>query len=445
MAASPLSAEQLTTKLRALCAIPSIAGRTGDMALAAEKVVAFMRTCSLQTQLIDQDGVPPLVIGYRAGRAPTTLLLYHHYDVAPSGPWRAWRSEPFDLAERDEILFGRGVSLGKGPLVAHLCALQELLATNGELPCGVLVLAEGQGLSGSAGLAAALPYLPHHHDACLASAGEGDAGGLPFCYGGAKGLLQVTLTTSGGPQPLPAGLAASVANPLWRLVWALSSIKTADEALQVEGIEAGVAPLHRDEGQIMRQAAPADEQRLAAWQIAQFLFEMHGPPLLRTEAALPTCNIAQISSEPAGEFVGIPISASARLDFHLVPQQQPSAVAAALQAHIAGIGIGEIAITPLSGGYSAARTPLAHPFVQHVATCGEQAYGKRLPLLPLGYFALPLAMLSDQGRLPVASVGCPPVDTGSVGANESVAVERLLRHGTMLIELLHGMEGLLPV
>ncbi|MBC8075292.1 MAG: M20/M25/M40 family metallo-hydrolase, partial [Chloroflexales bacterium] len=79
-----------------------------------------MQRCGLDTLVAATPGAP-VVIGTRAGRSPHTLLLYHHYDTAPTGPWRHWHHDPHMLAERDGALFARGAAAGKGPLAAHLC------------------------------------------------------------------------------------------------------------------------------------------------------------------------------------------------------------------------------------------------------------------------------------------------------------------------------------
>jgi acetylornithine deacetylase/succinyl-diaminopimelate desuccinylase-like protein len=434
-----LAADRLLRDLRALCAIRGTAARPEELVLAAERCAELMRAAGLEVQLVAlEEGQPPLVIGHGSGRKPATLLLYHHYDVAPSGPWRGWHSDPFELAEREGQLFGRGVALGKGPLVAHLTALAALREREGGLPCNVLVVAEGQALSGSTGLASAGPYL-RQPDLCLASVGEADVHGRPFCYSGAKGLLQVRLGVRGATQPLPGGLAASVRNPLWRLCWALCSIKTPDEALQVEGIESEVEPLSREESQAIRAAALDEAGRLAAWNLESYLFEMQGAGLLRAEASLPACNLSQLSSEPAGDFQGIPVSAVAQLEFFLVPYQQPATVLAAIRAHLDTFGFEDLLLEERPGSFPATRTAIDAPMSRAVAACGTEVYGAELPQLPMGYFALPLALLSTGGATPIASVGCVGPEAGSVGLNESVELERLLRHGQLLTKLLRHM------
>jgi acetylornithine deacetylase/succinyl-diaminopimelate desuccinylase-like protein len=99
------------------------------------------------------------------------------------------------MAEREGTLYGRGVADGKGPLAAHLSAIASIIQAEGELPCGVVVVAEGEGLIGSPNLGAVVAEAHGllKADACLATGGERDADDRPFCYTGAKGMLQLRL------------------------------------------------------------------------------------------------------------------------------------------------------------------------------------------------------------------------------------------------------------
>jgi acetylornithine deacetylase/succinyl-diaminopimelate desuccinylase-like protein len=425
-----------------LLSLPGSPGQVDDLAAVAARVAALMRGHHLQVSTLTTPGAP-VVIGRRLGRHPFTLLLYHHYDVPPPGPWRAWHHEPFQMAEREGTLYGRGVADGKGPLAAHLSAIASIIQAEGELPCGVVVVAEGDSLVGSPHLGAAVAGAHDllRADACLATGGERDSDDRPFCYTGAKGLLQVRLRATGAREALPPGLAASVPNPLWRLLWALGQVKSEQEEILIEGFYDDVEGPSRAENQVLRALIMDEAARKHAWGIPQFLFDLEGAALVRTEATLPTCNVTDLVVEPASDLPLIPVSAAARVDFQLVPRQHPQAVTDQLRAHLTNKGMADVEVERLPGGYPAVHTPFDHPFIQRLCQAGEQLYTAPLPLLPQGPFALPLFFFAEALGVPVAALGCARPDSAVTAPNEHIPLPDLIRHGQLLIDLLYACAG----
>ncbi|MFV9507635.1 MAG: M20/M25/M40 family metallo-hydrolase [Oscillochloridaceae bacterium umkhey_bin13] len=437
MSALPLLlTERLIKTLRSLCAQPSPVGQDDDLRVSADLIAGLLHRLGMQVQVVN--GMAPVVIGRRNGRSSRTLLLYHRFDSPPPGPWMAWSHEPYLLAERDGCLYGRGVAEGKGPLATHFQTLHTLLHTDGELPCGVVLVADGGGLQGSPSLAAALAA--HHNlisaDACLASVGGRDANALPICFSGSKGLLQVRLSARGPAHPLPAGAAPSLRNPLWRLTWALASIKGDDEDIRIPGFYEQVEGPSREENINLRAIQFDEAGRLAAWGADEFLFGMSGVALVRAEVTLPTCNLSSIHCHPEGDLAQLPATASAVLDFQLVPRQEPDAMADMLRHYLDDRGFRDIMIERLPGGYPPARSTLDSLFVRQVAAAGAEVFGNLLPIVPAGPFVLPLQLIAARLACPVASVGVTHADSSAYGPDEHIPLNDLVRHGQLLNELL---------
>ena len=72
-------------------------------------------------------------------------------------------------------------------------------------------------------------------DAALSFDGGIDASGVPKIGLGTSGMLYVELEVHGAAKELHSAGARLYTNPAWRLTWALASIKTSDERVQLEG------------------------------------------------------------------------------------------------------------------------------------------------------------------------------------------------------------------
>ncbi|KAG1459314.1 hypothetical protein G6F56_006190 [Rhizopus delemar] len=100
-------------------------------------------------------GRNPLVYGKftgkNSGQKVPTVLVYGHYDViAVEREKDLWGSDPFRLTGKNGYLYGRGTSDNKGPTLACIFAVSELL-NEGQLDVNVIFLIEGEEESGSVG------------------------------------------------------------------------------------------------------------------------------------------------------------------------------------------------------------------------------------------------------------------------------------------------------
>src|SRR5207237_1391262 len=74
-----------------------------------------------------------------------------HHDVQPADPAGEWDHPPFEPAERDGLLLGRGASDDKGQVLIHTLGLRACLAASGMAapPVTLKLLVEGEEESGS--------------------------------------------------------------------------------------------------------------------------------------------------------------------------------------------------------------------------------------------------------------------------------------------------------
>src|SRR5690606_37395987 len=135
--------------LEALTRIPSISLDAYDqshVAASAQATADLLRAEGLEVEIVSEGG-RPAVIGHRDGPpGATTVMLYAHHDVQPTGNESDWDSPPFEPTERDGRLYGRGAADDKAGIMAHIAALR---AHTGNLPVGVTVFVEGEEEIGS--------------------------------------------------------------------------------------------------------------------------------------------------------------------------------------------------------------------------------------------------------------------------------------------------------
>ncbi|HEX6293102.1 MAG TPA: M20/M25/M40 family metallo-hydrolase [Herpetosiphonaceae bacterium] len=417
--------EVLLNNLRLLCAQPSVSGQARGLAECADSVVAILRDVGLDCRLIPASGAP-IVVGRYDASAERTLVIYGRYDVPPTGLRRSWTNEPFRPAIEDNKLYARGAVV-KGELVARAAALQTLI--NQRLPMNVVVVVEGESLIGSPHLGAVQDTLGPC-DLCLWSGGGFDGAGLPLLYTGVKGLLQVELQATTASTVLPPTYAATVHNPIWTLVLALSSIKSEFEEILIEGFYDEIVPPSRQALNAVQRLDVGDQARRDAWGVSQFLAGVSGAMLARTETFSPTCNISSLSVG-GGSVPSIPQRASAELQFQLVHDLQPARLLELLKAHMETRGFTNLRVTQLPGAYGPVQSAEL-PF--DAAQAAAPIYGQPAHVLPLAPFAAPAAVLAPDA--PLISCGLERPTSSLFGPDEHVPLDDLTAHTRLLIELI---------
>jgi acetylornithine deacetylase/succinyl-diaminopimelate desuccinylase-like protein len=335
--------ERFRAELFDFLRIPSISAdssHNGDTREAATWLAQQMERVGLRSEVVETPG-HPIVLGEWRGAGPDapTLLIYGHYDVQPSDPDHLWTTPAFEPTVRDGRIYARGSADDKGQLYLHVKAVEAHLATRGTLPANVVILAEGEEEVGSPNL---VPFVKANRDrlkadAVVISDSAMFAPGLPSLLFSLRGLAYFELTVRGPASDLHSGMyGGAVVNPANALAQVLASLHDADGRIAIEGFYDDVVDWDAETLDGIR-ALPFDEENYRASVGAPGLGGESGYKTLERLWVRPTCDVNGIISGYTGEGAKtvLPSSATAKVSFRLVPDQNPGTVERLFRAHVA--------------------------------------------------------------------------------------------------------------
>jgi len=432
--------DQSIAELSRLCAQPSVSAQNWGLVECADLVSQMLSMRGFQVTVMPTDGAP-VVFAERKGRSDKTLLIYNHYDVQPPEPLELWESPPFEPTLRDGKLFARGVSDDKGHITSRLHAIDALLDAEGELPCNIKFIIEGEEETSSVHLHG---FVEDNQEllaanACLWEFGGVDHRGVPIQYLGLRGICYVELSVEGNKVDTHSGLAGSIfPNAAWRLVWALSTLKGPDERIRLPGHYDDIVPPSQRDRELMAALPDVADEYKERYGVPYFLKGLTGGLELKlAEVFEPTCTICGLTSgyQGPGSKTVMPARASAKVDFRLVPNQHPLKVLAALRQHLDAEGFSDVQITFL-GGEPAARTDPDDPFVKLTVDTAEPVYGNKMMLVPITGGSGPNYPFIKFLKLPIVTAGCGYPGSLAHAPNENMRIDLYLKHAQHVARLI---------
>jgi acetylornithine deacetylase/succinyl-diaminopimelate desuccinylase-like protein len=358
------------SELSLFCEQPSVAAQNWGLLECANLTASMLKNRGFDVEIYSTGGAP-VVFGERKGRSNKTILFYNHYDVQPPEPLELWESPPFTPTLKDGKLYARGVSDDKGHLTSRLFAIDALLDIDGELPCNLKFIIEGEEEISSIHLK---DFVINNADrlkadACIWEFGGVDHREVPVQYLGLRGICYVELSVETAKIDVHSGLGGSIfPNAAWRLVWALSTLKDKNEHIRIPGHYDAIKPPSQLDYKLMEALPETSEEYKTRYGFEHFIQNLtEGVELRIAEVFQPTCTICGLTSGYQGEGskTVLPARASAKVDFRLVPDQTPDQVLKSLREHLDAEGFPDIQIKYL-GGEIPARTDPDNPFVSLV-------------------------------------------------------------------------------
>ncbi|HEX5940032.1 MAG TPA: M20/M25/M40 family metallo-hydrolase [Dehalococcoidia bacterium] len=410
-----------------LVRMPSVSARGEAIQETAEHLAETLQHLGFETRIMPKrGGGQPVLYAEQPGDTDRTLLIYNHYDVQPPEPLDEWQTEPFEPTHRDGKVYGRGISDDKGNLVARIAALRAIKETRGSLPARIKFLIEGDEEIGSPLFE---EFVEENRellkaDACLWEGSGVDPHGRPLLPLGVKGLLYVELSCKTVARDVHSSYAAVVPNPAWRLTWALSTLKDQDERVLIDGFYDDV----RDATSLEQEAIekmPAEEREFAkSIEVERFVLGVEGVDFRKRLYLQPTCNIDGLTSgyQGPGSKTISPARASAKLDFRLVPDQDPHDIAERLRRHLDKHGFEDVEME-IFGGEHPARTAIDERWVGIVRDTLRSVYEKEPVVVPTMAGTGPMYPVVKLLGVPTADTGVGNIDSRIHAPNENIREE----------------------
>jgi acetylornithine deacetylase/succinyl-diaminopimelate desuccinylase-like protein len=436
--------DESVDELSKLCAQPSVAAQGLGIEACAELVADSLLARGFTVQILPTGG-SPVVFGERKGRSDKTLLVYDHYDVQPPEPFDLWESPPFEPTIRGGRLYARGVADNKGNFAARLHAIDAVFEAEGELPCNVKFVLEGEEEIGSVHLE---PFVKAHADllagdVCVWEIGGVDHEHYPIQMVGMRGICYVELRSQTTNQDVHSGTGGSIfPNAAWRLVWALSLLKDKDENILLPGFYEDVVPPTAREKELLAEQPPMIDYYREKYGLKNFLKGIENELDLAIEQVYePTCTICGLTSGYQGEGskTVLPAEARAKVDFRLVPNMTPDKVIAQLRKHLDAHGFEDIEIVNL-GGNPPAKTGPDHPAVQMAVEAARDVYENPTRVIPMVGGSGPNFMFQKYLGVPIISSGAGDADSRAHAPNESISLDLYVKGAKHFARLLKLME-----
>lgn len=428
-----------------LCAQPSVSAKGEGTHACAELVARILERHGFRTATFQTPG-NPVVVGQAEGQSERTLLCYNHYDVQPVEPLDLWTTPPFAPSVRDGALYARGAKDDKGEFIARLAAIDAVRAANGgALPCNVTFVVEGEEEIGSPHIA---QFVQQHLDLLRCQGAIWEEGamspdGHPLNLLGVRGILAVEISVETMTRDAHSGGAHILPSAAWRLLRVLESLKGPDERIHIPGFYDAIQPLSATDIAVLQALPSHEETYRQVYGVKEFVLGRTGNEL--DQAVFdPTCNIQGITTgyQGAGIKTVIPARGSAKLDFRLVPDQDPDDIFAKLRAYLDGQGYADVVMTR-SGAMWPARTPADDPLVQLSTRAGAEVYDLPPILDPMAGGSSPVyAFARPLGGIPVITAGVGYWDNRAHAPNEHVRLGDFLNGARHIARILLGFAEL---
>lgn len=277
----------------------------------------------------------PIILAKFKGNPTTSsqrkkILFYGHYDVVSAANEKGkWVTDPFTMAGINDYLYGRGTSDNKGPIIAAIYAVAELVQ-NKALESDITFLIEGEEESGSRGFAQAVRVnkkLIGDVDWILLANSYWLDDHVPCLTYGLRGVVHATVEIKSEHPDLHSGVDGSslLDESLKDLVTLLSKLTGKHNRIEIPGFYHPVLPLSSEEERHYEEITQTLLERNPALGDQQELAET-----LKRRWREASLTIHRFHTSGPENSTIIPRLARASISLRLVPNQEAESIAQSL-------------------------------------------------------------------------------------------------------------------
>ncbi len=392
-----------------LLKIPSVSADTAysqDVLNTADAIMESLKKAGCDNVELCETPGYPIVYGEKIiDKNLPTVLVYGHYDVQPADPIDLWDSPPFNpVIKKTDIhpegaIFARGACDDKGQMYMHVKAL-EYMTSQGNLPCNVKFMIEGEEEVGSESLAWFVPRNTEKlaNDVILISDTGMIANDIPSITTGLRGLSYVEVEVTGPNRDLHSGLyGGAVANPINILSKMIASLHDENNHITIPGFYDKVEELSREERDEMAKAPFSLDEYKKALDIDAVYGEKDYTTNERNSIR-PTLDVNGIWGGYIGEGAKTVIAskAYAKISMRLVPNQDWEEITELFKTHFENIapkGV-NVKVTPHHGGQGYV-TPINSIGYQAASKAYQETFGVT-PIPQRSGGSIPIVALFEQ-------------------------------------------------
>ncbi len=413
----------------------------GDTRACAEWLRDHLKSLGFEAELVDIGG-KPIMHAFKKGKSPRRVMIYGHYDVQPEDPIDQWQTPPFEPTVKDGILYGRGATDDKGQVFTHVKAVESLLKAEGELPCEVVFLLEGEEESGGDALGRYVTQARAElkPDAIVISDTTMYDEKTPAITYGLRGIVAFEFTVKGPSTDVHSGAyGGAIANPAMVVAQILAQCVSREGKVLIPHFYDDVTPLADWERESFRKLN-FDEGALARELDVPRLHGESGYSALERLWARPTFEVNGLFGGYQGQRSKtiIPAFATAKVSVRLVPHQDPDRIRDLAFEHIRSVCPDTVRLELTQFGASPpVLFDVNNPMIRASQEALRRGFGRDAVFIRCG------------GSIPVVNtfveqLGCPVILMGfgldsdrPHGPNEHFSLDSFIRGTKAAASLLH--------